>query len=140
VAREDGFTLLETLAGVSLAAIVAGIGGVRLPALVAGIRTAGAAHDVATTLRLARGRALAAGRPVEVRFDPDARTVPTIGPDGDTLEVRSLAAGVMITGLPADRDITFGGTGGAENGTIALAAGPSVRHVIVNQRGRVRVA
>jgi Tfp pilus assembly protein FimT len=123
----------------SLAAVVSGLGLVQLPALVAALRVAGAAHDVASTLRLARGRALAAGVAVDVRFDAAARLVETRLRGGGVLESHRLPGGVGFAALPARARLGFTAVGGADNGTIVLAAGASARRVIVNQRGRVRV-
>lgn len=111
----------------------------RLPALVAALRVVGAAHDVASALRLARGRALAAGVTTEVRFDAAARLLETRVRGGAVLETRRLPAGVGFAALPARGRLGFTAIGSADNGTITLAAGRSARSVIVNQRGRVRV-
>src|SRR5213078_806471 len=56
--RARGFTLLEVVAGLGLAMVLAGVGAVQLVALVQTERLAGAAREVATALRLARGIAL----------------------------------------------------------------------------------
>jgi len=136
--QSKGFTLLEALAACCLAAVLAGFGTTRLPVLLNGIRLAGAARTVATVLRLARGRALAGDTEVEVRFDgPPGGLETRVG--GITLERRALPAGVAFTSLPALGRIRFQALGTAENGTVALAAGATVRRVIVNQRGRVRL-
>jgi len=121
--RSGGFTLLETLVGLALATTVAAMGGVRLTELLATARLATAARTLATTLRLARGRALATGTSVETRFDAP----------GHTYELRDGGGA-----LPARSRIVFGALGTADNGTITLAAGSRSRNVVVNQRGRVR--
>ena len=129
--------MLEALIGVALAAVLSGLGTMRLVTLVHAVRLAGAAHTVATALRLVRGRALAAGEAGDVRFDArNGRLELRAGP---TLETRSLPQGVAFAGLPARAGITFSALGTAENGTITLVAGAGTRRVIVNQRGRVRV-
>jgi len=137
--RANGFTLLEALASMALAGILAGIGTTRLPVLVSGVRANGAAHDVATTIRLARGRALAGGRAVEVRFDAAGASVETRWQGGVTIESTRLPAGVTFAAMPASGRILLSGVGTAQNGTVTLGAGASRRDVVVNQRGRVRV-
>lgn len=137
--RANGFTLLEALAGMTLASILAAMGTTRLPALVTGLRVNGAAHGVATTLRLARGRALAGGRAVEVRFDAATAAVETRWQSGAAIETTPLPAGVTFAGMPAGGRILVSGLGTAQNGTVTLGAGTSRRDVVVNQRGRVRV-
>ncbi len=137
--RPRGFTLVETLAVVGLATMLAGIGVVQLVALLDSARLAGAARTVATALRLARGIALSADASTEVRFDPALGVCETFDHSGALVERRSLPPGVAFASLPARRRIVFGGLGTADNGTIVVAAGPRLRRVVVNQRGRVRV-
>ena len=137
--RANGFTLLEALASMALAGILAGLGATRLPALISGLRVNGAAHGVATTLRLARGRALAGGRAVEVRFDAAATAVETRWQGGATIETTRLPTGVAFAAMPASGRILVSGVGTAQNGTVTLGAGSSRRDVVVNQRARVRV-
>ena len=137
--RANGFTLLEALAGMALAGILAGMGATRLPALISGLRANGAAHDVATAIRLARGRARAGGHAVEVRFDAAGASVETRWQGGATIETTRLPPGVTFAAMPASGRILMNGIGSAQNGTVTLGAGTSHRDVIVNQRGRVRV-
>ncbi|HYV56471.1 MAG TPA: GspH/FimT family pseudopilin [Candidatus Nitrosopolaris sp.] len=133
-----GFTLFETLVGVALATIVAAMGGLRLTEVLASTRLATAARTLATSLRLARGRALASGGSVEARFDAAGRDYELHDGTG-TLEVRALPRGILFAGLPARSRIVFGALGTAENGTVTLVAGARSRSVVVNQRGRVRL-
>jgi len=137
--RAPGFTLIEAVAGLGLAMVLAGIGVVQLVALVQTVRLAGAAREVATALRLARGIALSGDASVEVRFDPARASCETRDRTGALLETRRLAPGVGFAALPARGRVLFGGLGSAENATVTLAAGARTRSVIVNQRGRVRV-
>jgi general secretion pathway protein H len=138
--RASGFTLLELMVALGLAAVLGGISVVRLVALVEGARLAGGVRTVATTLRVARGRAMAGGASIEVRFDPTRRTCDTRDADGRTLESAPLPRGIAFAALPARARILFGGLGLAENGTITLGSGARQRSVIVNQRGRVRLS
>jgi len=133
-----GFTLFETLVGLALATIVVAMGGIRLTEVLASSRLAAAARTLATTLRLARGRALARGASVEARFDAPGLDYELRDGSG-TLEVHALPRGVLFAGLPARSRIVFGALGTAENGTVTLVAGARSRSVVVNQRGRVRL-
>jgi Tfp pilus assembly protein FimT len=137
--RERGVTLLETLAGLGLATILAGASVVRLVDLVATARVTGAARTVATTLRLARGIALSGGGTSEVRFDATARTCQTRAPSGVVVETRFLPPGIGFVALPARQRVQFYGLGTGDNATIVIGAGTRVRRVVANQRGRVRV-
>jgi len=137
--RPEGFTLLELLASLALAATLGGIGMARLPALLATARLAGTTHRLAATLREARGRALQRGMRIEVRFDPGRGTWEIREQGGPTMETHTLPPGVTFTALPASRRVRFTGIGTAENATVRLAAGGASRRVILNQRGRVRV-
>jgi Tfp pilus assembly protein FimT len=132
-------TLLETLAGLGLATILAGASVVQLAELVASARVTGAARTVATALRLARGIALSGGGTTEVRFDPVARSCQTRDPAGAVVETRFLPSPIAFTGLPARQRVQFYGLGTGDNATITIGAGSRVRRIVVNQRGRVRV-
>jgi general secretion pathway protein H len=137
--RAHGFTLLEAVVGLGLAMVLAGVGVVRLVALLQTARLAGAAREVATALRLARGAALSGDASIEVRFDPARARCETRDRAGALLSTRWLPPGVGFAALPARSRVLFGGLGSAENATITLAAGARTRSVVVNQRGRVRV-
>lgn len=134
-----GFTVVELVTGLGLAAVLAGVGGVQLVSLVSGMRLAGAARTLATDLRLARGHALAAGVTVDVLLDGTAGTWEARERGGPSLETRALPPGVAFGALPARARLRFGALGTADNGTVALAAAGATRSVVVNQRGRVRV-
>lgn len=137
--RTGGFTLLEAVASLGLAAAIAGLGAVRLSELLASSRLAASARTLGTTLRLARGRALAGEGPIDVHFDDTAGTYVVLGAAGDALERHGLPTGVAFVALPVRRRVRFGGLGTAENATVTLAAGARRRDVVVNQRGRVRL-
>ena len=137
--RTGGFTLLEVVASLGLAAAIAGLGAVRLRELLASSRLAASARTLATELRLARGRALAGEGPIDVHFDESARTWEVRSTAGDVLARHALPAELAFVALPARRRVRFGGLGTAENATVTLGAGTRRRDVVVNQRGRVRL-
>jgi Tfp pilus assembly protein FimT len=132
--------LVEAVVAAGLTALIAGFGTLVLPDLVRGLRVAGATRELAAVLRLARGRALAAGAAVDVEFDVARSTVIVRAADGNALEHRRLPEGVGFVGVPAQRRIRFGALGNADNGTLLLGAGPARGRIVVNQRGRVRVS
>lgn len=137
--RVTGFTLVELLIGLVLAAAVVGTTAVRLPPVVASIRLAGAAHRLAAALRQARGRALERNVRVDVRFDGPARRWDVAEVGGDVVDTQVLPPGVGWVGLPPGDRVRFGTVGTADNATVVLGAGTAIRRVVVNQRGRVRV-
>jgi prepilin-type N-terminal cleavage/methylation domain-containing protein len=137
--RDRGFTVLELLVALGIAAVLTGSGVASLVDLVATARVAGAARAAASGLRLAREQALARGAAIEVRFDAPARAWTTRTAGGAVIATHALPRGVAFARLPARGRVLFGGLGTAENATVAFATGPRQRSVIVNQRGRVRV-
>jgi len=134
-----GFSLIEAVVAAGLTALIAGFGTLVLPDLVRGLRVASATRELAAVLRLARGRALAAGAAVDVEFDVARATVVVRTAGGARLDERRLPDGVAFVGVPARGRIRFGALGTADNGTLLLGAGRARGRVVVNQRGRVRV-
>jgi general secretion pathway protein H len=137
--RTGGFTLLEVVASLGLAAAVAGLGAMRIGELLASSHLAASARTLATELRLARGRALAGEGPIEVHFDERAGSWLVLSAAGDALWRHEVPTGLAFVALPARRRVRFGGLGTAENATVTLGAGTRRRDVVVNQRGRVRL-
>src|SRR5207249_3757345 len=84
-------------------------------------RLAGSARTVATALRLARGRALAAGGSMEVRLDAVRMVLELRDGAGALLETRWLPAGVRFAALPARDRVQVGRLGTARNTATALA-------------------
>jgi len=137
--RSHGFSLVESLAGIAVAGVLAGMGGMQVAELVRGARLAGAARALGATLRLARGQALAGAGPVVARFDATRGSYEIVNGSGVRIAEHALPAGVVFAGLPVRARVTFGALGTADNATIALAAGPRSRRIVVNQRGRIRL-
>ena len=138
--RSRGFSLVESLAVVALVGVLAGMSTVNVAELVRGARLAGAARTLGAALRLARGQALAGLGPVVARFDVAAGRWEIVDGAGRRLAEHALPTGVVFAGLPARARIAFGALGTADNATVALAAGTRSRRIVVNQRGRVRIA
>lgn len=137
--RMQGFGLLELVACLALLATIAGAGALRLPDVLASLRLSGAAQRLSAALRQARGRALERGGPVEVQLDEGGSLWELRDASGATVARETLPPGVTFTGLPASRRVRFSALGTTDNATIALGAGTTVRRIVVNQRGRVRV-
>jgi len=137
--RRRGFTLIETLACVAIAVVLARTGLIAAASLATALRVATSARTLAQTMRATRARATAEGRPLEVRFDATASrwSVRTI--DGTIRHDEPLPDPVRFTSLPARALVRFGATGTADNGTVVLGAGASSARIVVNQRGRVRL-
>jgi len=137
--RMHGFTLFELLACLALVATIAGGAALRLPDVLATVRLGGAAQRLSAALRQARGHALERGSPVEVALD-DARQAWEVREVSATMLAREpLPPGVTFASLPASRRVRFTALGTTDNATITLDAGATVRRIVVNQRGRVRV-
>src|SRR5262245_36073965 len=96
---EHGGSLLELVAALGLAALLAALAVTQLAELVGEVRVAGAARTLATQLRLARGRALAGGAAVDVRCDPARRACDVAVGAGVPLESRTLPPGVGFDAL-----------------------------------------
>ena len=137
--RMEGFSLLELVACLALVATIATAGALRLPDVLASLRLSGAAQRLSAALRQARGRALERGGPVEVQLDEGGSMWELRDTSGVTVAREALPPGVTFAGLPASRRVRFSALGTTDNATIALGAGATVRRIVVNQRGRVRV-
>jgi Tfp pilus assembly protein FimT len=134
-----GSTLPELIATVGLATVLGATAAGGLVDVLESARVAGAARSLAAGLRAARGRALAGGGPIEVRFDAPARRWDIRDGDGVVVGTRTLPARVAFASLPARARVRFTRIGTADNATVTVAAGGRMRQVVVNQRGRVRV-
>ncbi len=137
--RIQGFSLLELVACLALLATIATVGALRLPDVLASLRLSGAAQRLSAALRQARGRALERGAPVEVQLDEGRSLWELRDTTGVTVARETLPPGVTFAGLPVSRRVRFSALGTTDNATIALGAGVTVRRIVVNQRGRVRV-
>src|SRR5204863_7040212 len=137
--RRRGFTLIETLACVAIAAILARTGVMAAASLATALRVAASARTLAQTMRATRARAMAEGGALEVRFDAPASRWTVRTDDGTIRRQEMLPNAVRFTSLPARALVRFTAAGAADNGTIVLGAGASAARIIVNQRGRVRL-
>ena len=111
-----GFTLIEMTVVLVILALVAGLVLTRAPTRGGTVDLRAATSLVAGTLRVARTRAIAANRPVPVRFDP-ADAALQLGGD----PVRRLPPGIRIAAAAAA--ILFRPDGSSSGG--ASSSGPS---------------
>lgn len=137
--RSNGFALLELVACLAVLATIAGTGALRLSDVLASVRMSGAVQRLSAALRQARGRAIERGGPVEVSLDEAGRAWEVRDASGPVVTREVLPPGVRYASLPASRRVRFSAIGTSDNATIALDAGGTVRRIVVNQRGRVRV-
>lgn len=129
-----GFTLIEMTVVLVILALVGGLVLTRAPTRGGTIDLRAATSLVAGTLRVARTRAIAANRPVPVRFDP-ADSVLQLGAD----PVRRLPPGIRIAA--AEPAILFRPDGSSSGGTVDLAGRANTARIAVNWlTGRVAIA
>ena len=134
-----GFTLIETLCGVAIAAALAHAGVLAATSVAAALRVAATTRTLAQTMRATRARAMAEGIPLEVRFDLTTGRWSIHADDGTTRHTERLPESVRFVSLPARALVRLTPTGTADNATIVLAAGAASARIVVNQRGRVRL-
>ena len=137
--QQRGFTLIETLCCVTIAAVLAHAGAIATASLAAALRVAATTRTLAQTMRATRARAMAEGIPLEVRFDVATSRWTIRTDDGTIRHAEPLPASVRFASLPARALVGFTPTGTADNATIVLATGASSARIVVNQRGRVRL-
>jgi prepilin-type N-terminal cleavage/methylation domain-containing protein len=135
-----GFTVIEAVVGVAIAAILASTSALVTSSLATALRLTASARTLAEAMRETRGRAIAEGMPLDVRFDATTGAWAITATDGTIRRTQPLPASVRFVALPARSRIRFDSTGAAENGTVALGGGAAaVCRIVVNQRGRVRL-
>lgn len=138
-----GFTLIELLVALAVVGLaLALVSGLRLGAP-AGVQVRGAANDIAAVLRAARGRAIAADRPVSVTVDLSANRL--VLDDGRvrelprTLRIELVAASAEVVSEGAGR-IRFEPDGSSSGGRLTLTAGAAAAQVGIDWlTGRVAV-
>ena len=135
-----GFTLIESVAALALVVLIASTALPAVSSLAASLNVATSARTLAQTLRETRARAVAEGAPLEVRFDAATSLWSVRTLDGTVRRSERLPGTVAFTALPVRARIRFEPTGAAENGTIVLGSAAATRRIVVNQRGRVRLA
>lgn len=128
--RPNGFTLIEMIVVLAILGLVLGLVLARGPMHSARLDAEAAARDLASTLRLARGRAIAENRPVSVVLAPN----------------RYQVEGLVAHGVPSDvalagnAVIRFAPDGSSSGGTIAVRTVNASVTIVVNWlTGRVEM-
>jgi prepilin-type N-terminal cleavage/methylation domain-containing protein len=134
-----GFTFIEVLVAVAIAAVLASASALVTSSFATTLRLAASARTLAEAMRETRGRAMAEGSSLDVRFDATGGRWTIAAIDGTVRRTEPLPTSVRFVALPARARIRFDSSGAAENGTIALGGGTATCRIVVNQRGRVRL-
>jgi len=133
VQKVNGFTLIEVLVAIGVAAILMGIAVPQFYAVLPGIRLASAARQVATDLQLARMTAISTRVPVLVAFVPPTG-VYNFGVNNRDLN--QLYPGTTITAVVGG-DPTFTTVGAANVTTITVTNNGVNRQITVNAAGKI---
>jgi prepilin-type N-terminal cleavage/methylation domain-containing protein len=128
--RAAGFTLLETLTALALAALVSAIAFPLLDAAMTSAALAQAKSEVLSDLRVARGQALRGGAPVALQVEADGRAYAWSGGPR-----RPLVAGARLQ--PPDPPVVFYADGSAAGGGLILYAGRRRAGLAVGPTGAV---
>ena len=135
-----GFTIIETLVAVALAASIASTGTLLYSSIASTFRLAASARTLVQVMRETRARAMAEGVALDVAFDASTSNWSIRTVAGTIRRTEVLPAPVRFQALPVRARIRFASTGSADNGTIVLGTGAASRRIIVNQRGRARLS
>lgn len=128
---DEGFTLLEMLVVLAIAAMIAGIGYPRLQGQIAAQEARTAVAAVTAALRAARAQALRSGTEIMVTASPDGHSVQSGG-----AVVVALPASVLVR---MESPIGFHGDGSAREGEITVdGKGRHVRVSVASATGVVR--
>jgi prepilin-type N-terminal cleavage/methylation domain-containing protein len=133
VQKANGFTLVEVLVAIGIAAILMGIAVPRFYAVLPGIRLSSAARQVATDLQLARMQAISTRAPLTVAFVPPTG-VYTFGPNNRDLN--QLYPGTTVSAVTAGNP-TFSTVGAANVTTITVTNNGVNRTITVNAAGKI---
>lgn len=142
--RNQGFTVLETLATLAIVAVVVGGTVLVWPRIHAALQLEAAVQQVASDLQSARVLAIASAGTVRLVFARGSSGYRRDRADDHGayhLDVaRSLPRGVAVADVNSGWDLTFSARGNAENGTVVLMDTRGVRRSLrINQRGRVTI-
>lgn len=132
-----GFTLIEMMATIGVAAILMTIAVPIFFSVLPGLRLNDAARQVATDLQLARMRAISQNNSNTVAFNTSTGVYSfTLSPD--TYNIPQLYPGIALSAATANPVFTSRGTASTA-ATITLSNGSATRQVQVTAVGRVRI-
>jgi prepilin-type N-terminal cleavage/methylation domain-containing protein len=144
VRRLAGFTLLELVVVMAIAAVVAGGAMLVWPRVEGALALEAGLQQLASELRVARALAVAsAGRVRVVLRGGERRYRRERAEDGgfEIDRVGDLPRGILVAAVGSGGDLTFSGRGDGENATVVLADRRGVRRsLVLNQRGRMTIA
>ena len=137
-----GFTLLELLVVVCIAAVLAALGIPRAARWLDWLATERAARDVTTALDVGRNGAVMQSTRARITIDPDTLRIDRLGPQGWQPWWRTPGpASHGVTLEVSNPIIVFGPTGmgwGASNTTIVLRRGSQAETITMSRVGRIK--
>lgn len=155
--RQQGFTLIELIAVLSLLGVLGSLAFLQLKPLLAQVRLNNGARQIASDLQVARSKAIAQNRRFRVTFRPVEGDY-VIDRENEALWNRlvlhshttdavadaaiPLPPGISISAVNSGGDVIFVPRGHVDGGisiTLSSRAGAGVRRVVVNLAGRVRI-
>lgn len=139
-----GFTLVELVATIGVAALVAGGGALAWARLEPVFRLDAATHQLAADLHDARVLAVAAAARTRLVFTRGAPSYRVERADDAgafrLVALRALPRGVRVADANSGGDLVFTARGNAENGTVVLVDRRGLHASLrMNQRGRVTI-
>ena len=132
-----GFTLIEMMATIGVAAILMAIAIPQFLSALPGLRLNDAARQVATDLQLARMRAISQNNSNTVTFNTSTG-VYSFSLGSESYDIDQLYPGIALTAPTANPVFTSRGTASTP-ATITLSNGTAIRQVEVTPVGRVRI-
>jgi prepilin-type N-terminal cleavage/methylation domain-containing protein len=134
VASERGFTLLEGIVVLAIAAVLCGAAVPYAAGVLAELELRNASVRVAAALVRGRSAALRDGRTWVLLAAGRTLSLAPLGAQG---ERESLPDRVAVASSTSGGEVRFSPNGLAENATFRIVLGARERRVVVNQRGRI---
>jgi type II secretion system protein H len=142
LSRQRGFTLLELIVTLAIAALVIGIAAPTIARSTDAVRVRADVAAFSAMLRHARERAIVTRTAQAVVVDPDAHRISLRagGPSGEVRETRSLPERLVVEADPPPAlTVRFEPQGGSTGGDFRLSSGTITYRVTVDPlTGRVR--
>jgi type IV fimbrial biogenesis protein FimT len=148
--REKGFTITELMIVIAIMGVLTAVATPNMSRWLTSIRMASATREIASTLQLARVKAITKNTNVRINFDTTANTYQMQQRDSVNLttwnnveNAKKLPTGIQfvsVTGNPITFQSGRGSTLPSNNGTITIQnAQGKTNEVVVAQTGRVIV-